>query len=120
MKRVETVLVIEDEPLVRAFTVETFRALGCVVFDAYEAESALKVLHLHPEVELVFSDVCMPGRFDGIRLAYLLKQTRPDLMVVLTSAYGPRVSPEFCFMPKPWDERDLEALVAPLPDSSRP
>ena len=55
------VLVVEDVPQIRATAVQMFQELGCEVFDAYNGYDALKILEAHPEIKVLFADVCMPG-----------------------------------------------------------
>src|SRR4051812_41073352 len=80
------VLVVEDSPLVRSDAVQRFQDLGVTVFDAYSAERALSILARHPEIQLVFSDIRLPGR-DGITLANRILRDYPGVQVALTSAY---------------------------------
>ena len=79
------VLVVEDVPQIRATAVELFRALGCEVFDAYNGHGALKILEAHPEIQVLFADIRMPG-MNGPELAQVARRLRPDLRIVLTSS----------------------------------
>jgi CheY-like chemotaxis protein len=111
MASATAVLVVEDNPLVRADAAELFQNLGASVLEAYRAEQALDVLAEHPEIDLVFCDVHLPGR-DGVTLAGVIRDRHPGVRVVLTSGYGvPRGELEF--VPKPWRERDLARLLGP-------
>ena len=78
------VLVVEDVPQIRATAVQLFQELGCEVFDAYNGYDALKILEAHPEIKVLFADVCMPG-MKGPELAQVARRLRPDLRIVLTS-----------------------------------
>ncbi|WP_407526707.1 ATP-binding protein [Methylobacterium oryzisoli] len=80
------VLVVEDEAAVRQFTVEALRDLGYRVLDADGAASALNLLALHPEIDLLLSDVVMPD-MDGRRLADEALRRRPDLTVLFMTGY---------------------------------
>jgi CheY-like chemotaxis protein len=96
------VLVVEDEPRVRAAAVEIFEDLGATVFDAYNAARALTLLAEHPEIALLFTDIRLPT-VDGVELASMAVMRRPDLRVILTSGYGRKLAhPSWSFMPKPW------------------
>jgi len=55
------VLVVEDVPQVRAAAVNIMEDLGCEVFDAYNGHQALTLLRDHPEIQVLFADVRMPG-----------------------------------------------------------
>ena len=66
------------------------QALGCEVFDAYNGQQALKLLQAHPEIQVLFTDVRMPG-MSGTELAETAQRLQPDLKIVLTSGYEARV-----------------------------
>jgi len=80
------VLVVEDMPQARATAVGIMQDLGCEVFDAYNGHQALKLLQAHPEIQVLFTDVRMPG-MSGTELAETAQRLRPDLKIVLTSGY---------------------------------
>ena len=98
-----TVLVVEDVPQVRATAVRIMEDLGCEVFDAYNGHQALKLLQAHPEIEVLFADVRMPG-MSGTELAKAAQRLRPDLRIVLTSgSVGQKDVPaDIPFVLKPW------------------
>ena len=109
------VLVVEDIPQVRATAIRIMEDLGCTVFDAYNGHQALKLLQAHPEIEVLFADIRMPG-MSGTELAEAAQRLRPDLKIVLTSGYVSRkdVPANVAFVPKPWREDDLaEAVTMP-------
>lgn len=110
--RTPTVLVVEDDPLVRAEAVELFRELGCRVLDSYHADGALALLDQNPAIDILFTDVRMPG-MDGLNLARQVRRGRPEMLCVLTSAYTPPIAiePPMTFLPKPWRKPDLAALL---------
>src|SRR3954462_5192003 len=83
------VLVVDDVPQVRATAVSIMEDLGCEVFDAYNGHQALKLLQAHPEIELLFADVRMPG-MSGTELAEAAQRLRPDLKIALTPATSAR------------------------------
>jgi CheY-like chemotaxis protein len=105
-----TVLVVEDDPIVRAFAVELFHDLGWQVVDAYNATKALAALESHAGIDLMFIDIRMPGELNGLQLAKRVRAAHPNLKVILTS--GDREGTEdFAFLPKPWNVRDLRQLL---------
>jgi CheY-like chemotaxis protein len=109
------ILVVEDNPMVRATAVEMFRSLGAEVFDTYNGHDALAILEAHPEIELLFADVRMPG-MSGTELAEAAKKLRPTLRIALTSGYlGEAPVPDFPFVPKPWREEVIAELMRPAP-----
>lgn len=105
------VLVVEDEPRVRAAAVEIFADLGATVYDAYNAARALAILAKHPDIVLLFTDIRLPT-VDGVELASMAVMRRPDLRVILTSGYGRRLGhPTWSFVPKPWSLSDMRQAV---------
>ena len=82
----ETVLVVEDEASVRLVTVDALRDLGYVVLHAGNAEEALVVLGSDERIDLLFTDVVMPGR-NGRELAEAAQVLRPALKVLYTTGY---------------------------------
>ncbi len=109
------VLVVEDIPQVRATAVRIMQNLGCTVFDAYNGHQALKLLQAHPEIEVLFADVRMPG-MSGPELAEAAQHLRPDLRIVLTSGYVGQedVPADITFVPKPWRAGAIaEAVTKP-------
>jgi CheY-like chemotaxis protein len=84
-----TILVVEDEVLIRLMISEYLREFGYTVLEAKNGDEAAKLLHGGDEVDVVFSDVRMPGRIDGLALAKWIARNRPEIGVLLTSAYVP-------------------------------
>ena len=82
----QTVLVVEDEVLIRLVIAEYLRECGYRVHEAANADEALAVLEEpNVAVDIVFSDVIMPGSMDGFGLARWIRAHRPQIDVVLTS-----------------------------------
>ncbi|MES2990289.1 MAG: PAS domain-containing protein [Pseudomonadota bacterium] len=82
----EVVLVVEDEPAVRQFSVEALNELGYRVLEADGAAAALRLLDAHPEIALLFTDVVMPD-VNGRKLADEALRRRPSLKVLFTTGY---------------------------------
>ena len=82
----ETILVVEDELGVRAFTTEALTELGYTVLAAPDGATALRLLDSHPEVDLLFTDVVMPD-MNGRKLADEALARRPGLKVLFTTGY---------------------------------
>lgn len=83
----ETVLVVEDDKLVRQHVVSQLKALGYRVFEAADGKSAIEILHQIPDIALLFTDVVMPGGMGGRELAEAARVLRPSLKVLFTSGY---------------------------------
>ena len=84
----ETVLVVEDQADVREVAVALLEDLGYAVFEATDGQQALGVLSERPEVDLLFTDIVMPGGMDGTDLAKKARSLRPYLPVVFASGYA--------------------------------
>jgi CheY-like chemotaxis protein len=82
----EVVLVVEDEPSVRAVSVDALVELGYRVLEADGAAAALRLLDAHPEIALLFTDIVMP-EVNGRKLADEALKRRPDLKVLFTTGY---------------------------------
>jgi CheY-like chemotaxis protein len=85
----KTVLIVEDEALIRLMIAEALREAGFEVVEAASADEALEIMRSRPAVDLVFADVRMPGTMDGVALVRLLRETRPNVKLVVASAYSP-------------------------------
>ncbi|MBL6082849.1 response regulator, partial [Belnapia sp. T18] len=81
-------LVVEDEPAVLDMAVESLRELGYGTLAARDAAEALEHLQSGERIDVLFSDVVMPGGVDGIQLAERARRLRPDLRILLTSGYS--------------------------------
>src|SRR5271166_4692199 len=82
---IQTILVVEDEVLIRLTLSEYLRDCGSRVFEAGDVAEAKAVLDADMAVDLVFSDVNMPGDENGFALARWIRQRYPDTEVLLTS-----------------------------------
>lgn len=84
---IETILLAEDEEVVRAITERILRGAGYAVIPARDADEALAMWQQHaPNIRLLVTDVVMPG-MDGVELATRIRETRPDLPVLFVSGY---------------------------------
>ena len=82
----DVVLVVEDEPAVRQFSVDALSELGYRVLEADGAAAALRLLDTYPEIALLFTDIIMPD-VNGAKLATEACRRRPDLKVLFTTGY---------------------------------
>jgi signal transduction histidine kinase len=83
----ETILVVEDTRAVLAMTVECLDGLGYNVLAATNAADALDLLKANQRIDILFSDVVMPGAMNGVQLASEVRRLRPAVKVLLTSGY---------------------------------
>lgn len=87
-QRGETILVVEDDRDVRAYSTGILRELGYTVLEAPTGAAGLQLLEQHPEIRLLFTDVGLPGGMNGRQLADAARQRRPDLLVLFTTGYA--------------------------------
>lgn len=107
-----TILVVEDDPVIRLDAVILFKEAGFVVADFATADEAAAFISERPaEIGAVFTDINMPGSLDGIELASMVSARWPAITVLVTSArYGRKPSAlpsHVAFIPKPWLPLDL-------------
>ncbi len=81
------VLVVEDDEVVRDFAVSACREVGCTVYQAADAREALSILQAKDDIELLFTDVGLPGDMNGRQLAAVATGQRPRLKVLYTTGY---------------------------------
>jgi len=112
-----TVLLVEDNPEVATVSSGLLEQLGYTVRRVANAEAALREIELDG-IDLVFSDIVMPGKMDGLGLARHLKAVRPGLPILLTSGYSDaalNVRGDFPILRKPYEIHELSQAIAKLP-----
>jgi two-component system NtrC family sensor kinase len=113
-----TVLVVEDDLGVLEMTVASLREFGYRIVTATSAPEALELLGQAGEIDLMFSDVVMPGGMNGVQLAAAAARLRPGLKVLLTSGYSGGAEngtmAETSFLSKPYDRDQLAARLREL------
>jgi CheY-like chemotaxis protein len=114
-----TILVVEDETLIRLATADFLREAGYRVLEAGDASEAQVIIGSGEPIELVFSDINMPGALDGVELASWLAQRHPDVRIVLTSGIGHNAHraaevPSTVFIPKSYEDREVIRLFQSL------
>ncbi|HIG42856.1 MAG TPA: PAS domain S-box protein [Gammaproteobacteria bacterium] len=88
LHRTEVILVVEDEPRVRRVTLRDLRKLGYKTLGAENATMAKTIIESGEHIDLLFSDVLMPGEVDGYMLGRWTDENYPEIKVVLTSGYS--------------------------------
>lgn len=112
------VLVVEDEPLVRLNIADELTERGFVVLEAGSADEAIDLLHAHPEIQVMFTDVDMPGSMDGMKLAAAVRDRWPPVKIIITS--GKRRPDDTVmplggvFMPKPYMSTEVQNAIRSL------
>ena len=128
--RLPQTLIVEDEPLIRQLTREAMQTLGHRTLEASCAAEAMDLLLAqHADIDLVLTDVRMPGDMDGAQLAFTVRNRWPAIAVIVISGhFDPKESrlPLGCgFLAKPYRFVDLSAMIdaqiggRDLPDNRR-
>ncbi|TAX87326.1 response regulator [Rhizobium leguminosarum] len=82
-----TVIVVEDETLVRLDIVMSLENEGFVVLEASNSDEAIDILNTHPEIRLMFTDIDMPGSMDGLKLAAAVRDRWPPVKIIVASGH---------------------------------
>jgi PAS domain S-box-containing protein len=119
----ETILVLEDDDDVRTYSVEILRELGYRVIEAHDGPSALRLLERQTRVDLLFSDVVLPGGMTGAQVAEQARVLRPELKVLFTTGYARnaiihqgRLDKGVRLITKPFNSADLAVKVRDILD----
>lgn len=112
-----TILLVEDEDAVRVFAARALKNKGYDVLEARTGEQAMDMLHDGEHIDLLITDMMMPG-MDGGTLSRFVKVERPDARIILISGYSEEVargdvvdSPDIHFLPKPFSLGQLASKV---------
>ena len=122
----ETVLVVEDDSRVRQLTIKRLKLIGYRVLEASDGPAALEILKRGDDVDLVFTDLIMPGGLSGREVAIRARQLKPGVKVLLTSGYAEELvhgddlqREQLRVLRKPYQQADLAvALRAVLGDGT--
>lgn len=114
----ERILVVEDDELVRAHAITLLGELGYEVIVASNGPEAIEVLRRNEEVDLLFTDIVMPGGLTGVELAEAARTLRPGLSILYTSGYtegamfqSGDLGPDHAFLQKPYRRHEIAAKV---------
>jgi signal transduction histidine kinase/CheY-like chemotaxis protein len=113
----EVVLVVEDEDLVRGLAGKLLRRLGYTVLEARDGPTALAMVKSETRIDLLLTDVMLPGAYTGPKLAEELRRLRPKLPVLFASGYSREIidlgahDPSMQFLSKPYDRYKLARAV---------
>jgi CheY-like chemotaxis protein len=112
------VLVVEDEPFIRMDIAESLRRGGFVVFEAANAHQAIAILESDVMIQVMFTDIDMPGSTDGLKLSAAVRDRWPPIKIVATSGHrGVAVEdlPEgSMFFGKPYDHAAVATCLRDL------
>jgi PAS domain S-box-containing protein len=114
----ETVLIVEDDALVRRYVVNQIASLGYTTLEAANAAQALNIIDTDASVDLLFTDVIMPGSMNGRQLADETLKRRPSLKTLFTSGYTEnaiihhgRLDPGVLLLAKPYRKVELARMI---------
>lgn len=114
----QTVLVVEDDGIVRLDAAETLRDAGFEVIEADDAEEALELIAARDDIALLFTDINMPGRMDGVELARRVHHLHPSIQLLLTSGEvrptAQQIPDDGAFIPKPYTPQAVTRAVVRL------
>ncbi|EKF59103.1 MAG: response regulator [Agrobacterium albertimagni] len=82
-----TVIVVEDEVIVRMDIAMSLQDEGFIVLEASNADEAIGLLDSHPEIRLMFTDIDMPGSMDGLKLAEAVRDRWPPVKIIIASGH---------------------------------
>jgi signal transduction histidine kinase len=122
--RGETILVVEDEAAVREHAVTSLKELGYRVLSTGDGAGALRILARNTTIDLLFTDIGLPGGMTGSQLAEAARARRPDLKVVYTTGYarnaivhGGLLDPGHELLPKPFSFAALASKIRAMLDA---
>jgi PAS domain S-box-containing protein len=114
----ETILVVEDDPRVRELTIRRLKLIGYQVIEASDGPTALDILRGDTAIDLVFTDLVMPGGLSGRDVAIQARQIKPGIKVLLTSGYAEELMrgddlerEQLIVLRKPYQQSDLIAAL---------
>jgi PAS domain S-box-containing protein len=114
----ETILVVEDDKLVKDYVLTQLHSLGYVTLDAANGAEALAIAEAGHEFDLLFTDVIMPGAINGRQLADEMQKSRPGLKVLFTSGYTEnaiihhgRLDSGILLLAKPYRKSDMAVMI---------
>jgi PAS domain S-box-containing protein len=118
----EIVLLVEDEADVRVLAEAYLESFGYTVISAADSATAMAALMANPRIDLLLSDIILPGAMDGIAIAAHVRATRPEIKIVYMSGYAPdpeMLLPETELIKKPFLRADLSRVVRAALDRQR-
>jgi len=123
----ETVLVVEDDSMVREFVVRQLKSFGYAVLEAADGPTAVEVMSSSAEIDLVFTDLVMPNGMTGRDVAEAAQRLRPEIKLLFTSGYGQNVilyqgklDPRVPLLRKPYRKAELAKVIREVLDGAPP
>jgi two-component system, response regulator PdtaR len=117
-KQTVVVLVVEDEYLIRMDISSFLRTAAFIVYEANNAAEAIRLLELHDEIRLIFTDINMPGSMNGLALAHYVRGRWPPVKIIVTSGYkkvkGNDLPAGVLFIEKPYHAKHIAKKMKDL------
>lgn len=110
------VLVVEDDELIRMHAVDMVRDLGFETIEAANSDDAISVLEKCADIDVIFTDIQMPGKLDGLDLVEIVRDRWPPIAVLVTSGRvnHPDLPAGMRFVAKPYLSRELKIHLLAL------
>lgn len=124
-KKTHTVLIVEDDLSVRDLAVQMFEGEGFGVLEASDVKTGKELFTKHPEIDLVFSDLILPGGVTGAELTKWVLEEKPNTLIVLATGYqdkGEAIAANtqdldnVVYIPKPYDVFEVPKIVQAMFD----
>jgi CheY-like chemotaxis protein len=110
----QLILVVEDDPRVQKLSVQRLEALNYRCVTANNGSDALLAMEANPDIDLVFTDLVMPGGMSGYELTEHLGRHRPELPVLMTSGYAEDLLHADELLRKPYKMAELATMLEDL------
>jgi len=118
-----TILVVEDDPDVLDLAVQMLKFTGFTVIEAFDAASGLQQFKQNPDIDLVFSDVIMPGGTSGIEMTKEMLAQKPHTLILLATGYSAKAdalvntaskADNIGVIAKPYDINKIPVLISAM------
>ncbi len=114
-----TVLIVENEAIIRLELADQLRDMGFIALEAADADEAIALLESCPGISVMFTDVTMPGSMDGLRLAHHVRLRWPPMKIIVASgkvdAQLAALPEGSIFLPKPYRPEALAEALKSAP-----
>jgi CheY-like chemotaxis protein len=123
LNKMPAILVVDDEVIVRIDLVDTIQEAGFATFEANNADEAIQLMEEHSEIQVLFTDIDVPGTMDGLKLSHYIRDRWPPVRIVITSGHvmatPDQMPAEAVFIAKPHQPADLDRLFRAIAPSTR-
>ena len=110
-----SILIVEDDVLTNEYLEFILQQAGYEVVSATSADEAAALLEVRDDVQLIVTDINLPGTMNGLKLAAAVKARRPAMNIIIVTGYGApkgdEIPPGSLFVPKPYNARKMIEAV---------